>query len=100
LWLTPLPTLLRSGDLPLKGGGGKGGTRCAHDCLKYTIAILENVGIPEAQYAIAFRLQPTSTPDVMLRFRMLAAVQFDHQTLLVTHKVNDIWADWSLPTEA
>jgi hypothetical protein len=117
LWLTPLPTLRRSVDLPLKGGDehrafllppplrgrvreGGSPTRRAHDCLKHTFAILEQVGIPETQHTIALRLQPSISPDVVLRFRMLTAIQLDHKAPLVTNKVNDILANRSLPAKA
>jgi hypothetical protein len=31
---------------------------------------------------------------------VLATIQFDHQTPIVTHEINDVWADWSLPPKA
>jgi hypothetical protein len=74
--------------------------RCAHDGLKNTLAIFEHIRIPEPQHPIALRLQPAIARYVALRFRMLAAIQFDHQSPLVTHKVDDVLANWRLPAKA
>ena len=62
----------------------------------------EHIGVPKPKKTVAFRVQPLLSPDVVANFliiAMLAAVELDHEPMLVTHEVDDERADGHLATK-
>jgi hypothetical protein len=62
----------------------------------------EHIGVPRPKKTVAFRVQPLLSPDVVASFliiAMLAAVELDHEPMLVTHEVDDERADGHLATK-
>src|SRR6185312_6978178 len=65
-----------------------------------TVDILDDVVVPEAQHAKACLLEKLGAPRVLLRSRrMLAAIQFNNEPLLVTDKVGGKSEDRLLAAE-
>jgi hypothetical protein len=71
-----------------------------NDRFQNAVSISQHIGIPEAEYPITFRLQPSISFDVACVLRVLPAIHFDDQLSLVANKVDDEATDRSLPPEA
>jgi hypothetical protein len=71
------------------GGGTFLGKKSPQFLLDY-VPFLERLVIPKPHDTIAFILQPTTPCSVGFReFRMLAAVEFEHQLPFQAHEIHD-----------
>ena len=70
-----------------------------HDSLKHTLGVLVEFIVPDAKNGPAFFFQESIARLISLRFRMLAAVEFDNQLGLPARKIGKVRADWQLTRE-
>ena len=67
---------------------------------KHAVDVSEHVVIPEAQYAIALRLEKPRSLRVAPRLLVvLPAVDFDDQTCVMADEINDIATEVNLATK-
>ena len=71
----------------------------AGDCRRHTIGVAEHIVVPEANDSIAFGFDELSALTIRWT-AMLAAVDFDHQSRLVTGEISDEASNWNLAPEA
>jgi len=64
--------------------------------LKNAISIFQNFRIPKVQHAITSGVEPVVPTKIVLPFGVLSAVEFNHQTVFMTDKVDDEGTDRSL----
>jgi hypothetical protein len=69
------------------------------DRLQRVLEVSENVVVPEAQDAIATCVQESCAHFVRSGFRMLATIDFDHKTKLVTGEIAKVSTNGCLPSE-
>ncbi len=74
--------------------------QCFKNCYYDSINIVVYIVIPETQYTITFRFEERrSFSIVFFLFKVLAAVQFDHEFLLWSAKIHDIRSNGMLAAE-
>jgi hypothetical protein len=59
------------------------------DRLQHAFAVLQHTGVPESKDAVAIRSKPSVTFSAALRFSVLAAVDFSHEPVPMTGKVDN-----------
>jgi hypothetical protein len=77
--------------------------QCRRNCLEHTIPVCHHVVIIEAQDTKTLVSEITVAACVALllvRLKMLTAVQFDNQLCLMAEEINDVGAHRRLPSEA
>jgi hypothetical protein len=89
---------------PLAGEGwGGGGRDDGGDCFQHAASIGHDVVIVKAKNTESFLGEKGISAIValhVLRFEMLAAINFDHQPCSMTDKINDIGSDGRLSAKA
>ena len=66
------------------------------DILQYSSGLLQHLIVPVARYGKTFGEESRVTSYVALRFRTLASVNFDHQTLVEAGEVENVIFDRNL----
>src|SRR5207245_1121732 len=93
-----------SHSLPLAGRVGRGSQafqQSRPDALDYSLRLLENIGIPEAQHPEAVSNQSRCAPLVAFDlFGVLAAVDLNHEPSLQAGEIDEVRTDWKLTAEA
>src|ERR1700736_989729 len=89
IFLLPSPRLRRGGG---GGGGAIGIDRCI-DCHENARRVLQNVVIPESQNTIAVRFEVSRACLIGRTERMLPAVEFNHESELMTCEVRKAGTD-------
>jgi len=64
-----------------------------------TVWVCVHIVVPHAKHAPSLLCQPLIADDVALRFRMLAAVNLNHELCLSTREIHDVGSDRELPGE-
>ena len=59
--------------------------------------VLMNIVVPYAHNGPAFAPQPIVATEIASSFRVLPAIDFDHQPRLATGKINNVRPDGKLP---
>src|SRR5687767_8250657 len=59
----------------------------------------QDLGVPEPKDAIAFGVDEGCAALVVLRLRVLTAVDFDNEHSVAARKIGDVWTDWILADE-
>jgi hypothetical protein len=86
----------------LRGRVREGGsfTRGVDDDLQDASAISQHIGVPKSKHPISLRGQPPIALDISLGVGVLAAIDLDDKSALVTGKVDDVRSDWRLSAKA
>ena len=98
-WVTParIPHLTPTLSAPK---GGEGDFQLPAYRLQYALDIFHHIPVPEPDYPIA---SPGDFPAPNFictrRIRVLPTIKLDHQLCRRTREVDDICADWVLPTK-
>src|SRR5437899_6982221 len=80
----------REGPSP-KGWGGEGlfGFEGAQDCFDHAIGVAEHVVVPKSDYFPALAFEQSRSACVHCIVAMLAAIDFDHQSVLGAGKIDN-----------
>jgi len=71
-----------------------------HNCLDNSVCFTQNVIIPEAQYAKAFRNEPFVAHRVFAGLLcMLSTIDLDDQSCFQANKIRDVYTKRKLPTK-
>jgi hypothetical protein len=70
------------------------------NCLFNIIYLLQNFMIPKSKHHKSLRSQPIVAFAIVFGLlSVLSAIDFDHDPLLQTHEINNVWTQRMLPTE-
>jgi hypothetical protein len=67
--------------------------RCSEDDIPDPFDVLQDFMVSKAKHTVAALYQPTISGHVLIAFRVLTAIDFDHEPLFSTNKIDDIWPD-------
>jgi hypothetical protein len=61
------------------------------------VCILQHINVPKTKDSVLVLLQPLVPQHVASAFCVLAAIDLNHQSLLATYEIDNIWPDRLLP---